>query len=268
MIEQPPIGLMVAGMMSDSFLARIPEFLDALGPVKSTSYRVASRISNRLRAGTPVKTFEDLRDTASIFLWMPDKVLESMTKAAVASTVNWKGKCIVLCDSWQNSHVLAEFQARGAAVASWNVIPGLTEPRFVMEGEARALREIKRLTTMPSSRFTVIPPASKARYFASLTLSTDLMLPVISAAAESLRSTGMPHALASSVLETWMHATVRSYARSGRKAFNGPISRGNDAMLRAELHSIAAYPKIERTFREAAKQVHQRFGGAAHWLSG
>jgi len=47
-------GLVGAGGVGRSFLARMPALLERIGPVKGASLRVSRRIANGLRAGTGV----------------------------------------------------------------------------------------------------------------------------------------------------------------------------------------------------------------------
>ncbi len=51
------VGLIGTGSLTDSPLTRFWWLSERLGPVKSASYRVASRIANMLQAGHPVKDY-------------------------------------------------------------------------------------------------------------------------------------------------------------------------------------------------------------------
>ena len=53
------VGLIGTGSLTDSPLTRFWWLSERLGPVKSASYRVASRIANMLQAGHPVKDYAE-----------------------------------------------------------------------------------------------------------------------------------------------------------------------------------------------------------------
>ena len=53
------VGLIAAGNLTGAPLTRFWWLAERLGPVKSGSYRVASRIVNMLRAGHPVKDYAE-----------------------------------------------------------------------------------------------------------------------------------------------------------------------------------------------------------------
>ena len=53
-------GLVGAGGVGRSFLARMPALLERLGPVKGTSLRVSRRIANGLKTGTGVRDYTAL----------------------------------------------------------------------------------------------------------------------------------------------------------------------------------------------------------------
>ena len=61
------VGLIGTGSLTDSPLTRFWWLSERLGPVKSASYRVASRIANMLQAGRPVKDYAEF-ETCELIL--------------------------------------------------------------------------------------------------------------------------------------------------------------------------------------------------------
>ena len=61
MKSRKPAGLVGAGGVNQSFLARMPALLEQLGPVKGSSLKVSRRIANGLRAGFGVADYRRAR---------------------------------------------------------------------------------------------------------------------------------------------------------------------------------------------------------------
>jgi hypothetical protein len=66
------VGLIGTGSLTDSPLTRFRWLSERLGPVKSASYRVASRIANMLRAGHPVKDYVEFESCELILICVPE----------------------------------------------------------------------------------------------------------------------------------------------------------------------------------------------------
>ena len=117
-------GLIGAGNLADSLPVRLHRLSESLGPVKSTSLRVASRISNTLRAGRPVVSYRDFDSCSLILVSVPSDHLPRVVTDLLAAGISWRGKSILLCSDWQDSSELAHLAARGASVGSISLVPG------------------------------------------------------------------------------------------------------------------------------------------------
>ena len=69
-------GLVSAGGVSKLFIARMPVLLRNIGPVKATTFRVARRISNLLRAGRPVEDYAGLNGCDLVWIAVPEAALD------------------------------------------------------------------------------------------------------------------------------------------------------------------------------------------------
>src|SRR5271169_3509180 len=94
-------GLVGAGGVGRSFLARMPALLGRLGPVKGTSLRVARRIANGIKGGTGVGDYEALEPCELIWLAVPESALDAIG-AELASAISMEGKIVVLCDAMRD----------------------------------------------------------------------------------------------------------------------------------------------------------------------
>src|SRR5260370_28758995 len=90
-----PVALVGAGNLTDSPLTRFLWLSDQLGPVKSRSYRLASRISNIFRSGHPVKDYAELDGRRLILVCGPEQTLPKLVSEVAASRVSSRGKAIV-----------------------------------------------------------------------------------------------------------------------------------------------------------------------------
>src|ERR1700683_4971748 len=120
------VGLIGAGSLTDSPLTRFWGLSERLGPVKSASYRVASRIANMLQAGHPVKDYAEFESCVLILVCVPEETVPKTVSEMLSAGISWKGKAVFLCSTWLDSGDLRELAARGASVGSIGTIPGFS----------------------------------------------------------------------------------------------------------------------------------------------
>ena len=121
------VGLIGTGSLTDSPLTRFWWLSERLGPVKSASYRVASRIANMLQAGHPVKDYAEFESCVLILVCVPEETVPQVVSELVSAGISWRGKAVVLCSTWLDSGDLRELSARGASVGSISPIPGFDD---------------------------------------------------------------------------------------------------------------------------------------------
>lgn len=205
-------GLVSAGGVSKSFVARMPSLLRTIGPVKATSFRVARRIANSLRAGRPVEDYTALHQSAILWVALPEAALDRVLREMSAEK-SLAGKIVIVCGTArasQNLHPCA---------ATLDVIPG-DESMLIAEGEEIALREMRRVAVADRRKLIEIPDAAKASYLAGVHLASDLLLPYFGAAVEMLRGAGFSRNQATRIAEGLGDRALRAYAKAGRKAWS------------------------------------------------
>ncbi len=257
------VALIGAGKLTDSSLSRFYWLSDRLGPVKSSSFRLASRIANQLRAGHPVKDYEEFRSSELILVCVPEPMLRPVLDDLASASIDFNGKAVVLSSSWRDSGELHGLSARGAAVGSICVIPGFDDLRYLLEGDRLAVLRSRRLVEHRDRRAVTIERSLKPFYLASLTCTGSVLFSVLMAADQALRLAGVPSADSSSILEKQVIRTLRSFVRAGRKAL--PASRELSEQIRtvaATNPDLAHY--MEQSARLAEKLVqNQKFSSAA-----
>lgn len=252
------VALVAAGNLTDSPLVRFLRLSDQLGPVKSSSYRLASRISNLFRAGYPVKDYAPLDACRLVLVFVPDLQLPGILSELEASGIRWPGKAVVLCSAWDDSSRLAAFSARGASIGSLSPVPGFDgfeDFRYLVEGDKLAIYEIKRLVARRRQRIIAIERSLKPFYLAALICSGNLLMALLVAASESLRHAGLPSPVSATILEKQFGRALRSYLRSGRKR-NPPSQE-----LSRQLHVLSAADPALAHYIEQSYHLSSRLLG-------
>lgn len=216
------VALIGAGKLTDSPLSRFYWLSGRLGPVKSSSFRLASRIANQLRAGHPVKDFEEFHSAELILVCVPEPMLPEVLGELAAAPIDFNGKAVVLSSLWLGSSELRELSARGAAVGSICLIPGFEDLRYLVEGDRLAVLRARRLVEHRDRRAITIERSFKPFYLAALTCTGSVLFSVLMAAGEALRLAGVTPADSSNILEKQVIRTLRSFVRSGRNALPAP----------------------------------------------
>lgn len=239
MKKQASTALWAAGRISRTFLTRIPSLQEQLGPIGSTSLQLASRISNLLSAGRPTEDLNTFIPCGLVLLAAPESQLDRAVDRLLDSPVNWRGKAVLLCDPVLGSESLSRMAAQGAHVASLSCLEGADERVFVAEGARFAVRMARNLVEGPGVRLVTIDPGRKAVFNAGLCFATGLMLPLMAASVETLRSSGLDQVQALNIGERLFLRTVRTYLKGGRKGWEGPIARKQTHEVIRQIQALA-----------------------------
>ncbi|MDP9113566.1 MAG: DUF2520 domain-containing protein [Acidobacteriota bacterium] len=254
-------GLVGAGGVNQSFVARMPALLEQLGPVKGSSLKVSRRIANGLHAGVGVGDYRALAPCDFIWICAPEILLDALASQLAASQP-LAGKTIVLCDVLRDSLWPGALRMAGARIATLNCLPESLEQKFVAEGHPRALAELRKLLARDRRRLIEIRPAAKPLYLAGVHLASHLLLPWIAGATESLRSAGFARSEAVSAVEALGERTLRAYGKAGNKAWNcaaaeqlrRAVDKDFDTLLQADARLAALFSDGgERMLRYFAK---------------
>jgi len=219
MKAQKPAGLIGAGGVNQSFLARLPAVLEQLGPVKGSSLKVSRRIANGLRAGFGVSDYRALEPCGFIWILAPETALDCIS-AELASAVPLEGKTVVMCEAFRDSLRPSPLRAAGARVVTLNCLPESSERKFVGEGHAADLAQVRKLLAVDHRKLIELQPAAKPLYFAGAYLGSQLLMPWIAGAAESFRAAGFSRDDAVGAVEALGVRALRAYAKAGDKAWN------------------------------------------------
>lgn len=265
-MKQRRIGLVGAGSLSRSFIARLPALHERLGPVLAPSYRLASRLVNTLRAGRPVEHYDELEEAQLVLVAVPDANLPQVIADLASGLEDWGERAVLLCDSCEDCVILRELAGRGAATASLTPVPGLKD-RYVVEGDRRAIREAKGLFQGGPALVWEMPCGRKSVFLAALTFASGLLLPVADAAARCLRATGLPAPACNSLAEQLLDRALRAYLHGGRKAWGGVLAEADATQIARELAALeTADPGLARAYRQLARFALEWFEKDTGWF--
>src|SRR5580658_583850 len=229
------VGLVCAGGVGQSFLARMPALLQHLGPIKTSAFRVSRQVANTLRAGEAASHYSVLEACRLILVWVPDARLDRVLRDLVARTpirkAPFSSPMLVLCGCVRDSLAPSALHGTGARIATLNPIPDSGERIFVAEGHPATVRHLRALFAECGRKVILLKPGAKPLFFAGIHAGAPLLLPWIAAGMACLRAAGFSRSEAAAVGEILGARVLRKYAKAGAKAW----SRITAVELRAAL---------------------------------
>lgn len=257
------VAVYAGGNLSLSSVAGLARLNGQLGPVKASSLRVASRISNTLRAGFPVAHVDSFADYALIALSVPDRIILGCIEELERSTLDWQGRVLIIGDTPRDSSVCAGLAARGAQVATFNVVAGMA----VMEGATTAIREFRRLLLPRSARVVRLASGGKPLLFAGLTLAS-FTAHLAAAASDCLRTAGIEPGQARGMVHNLMAEALRAHTKAGRKAVDSDYGEPAWNSIRQQHAALSrTQPDLANYFAAAAAASAQLAGVEPQSLS-
>jgi len=255
-------ALAAAGAASRSFLSRLPALRSQLGPVASTSLRLAARMTNALRAGTPVRAASDLDLADVLLICIPGMPLEPLIDDAFMDAIQWPRKSVLILEGGNGSPVEHALRTRGAAVGTLATVPGLPD-HFVITGDRPAVRLAKAMVHSLQGQVFEIAADRVLLFECALTLTGSLFTPFLEAVVESLRHAGLEQPKAAATADLLFLQSLRSFRRAGRKSWSGPIALADRAALDAQQDALQQVnPAMANFFRDAVRygfELYQTF---------
>lgn len=252
-------GLVCAGGVNRTFVARMPTLLASIALVKAASVRVARRIANSLGAGRPVESYTGLTSCNMIWIAVPDFALEQVL-GDLAGEKLLAGAGFILCDSMHESACMRPLRAASInAVFSSGGALAREEGTLVAEGDAGILRYLRRVAEAEKRKLIEIRTGSKALFIAGTHFAAHLTLPWIAAAVESLRAAGFSRLEATRVVEELATRTLRAYGKAGSKAWRPSAA----AELRRALNSRLPDARLNLLYRDGIEHALEFFKSGA-----
>ncbi len=251
MKKRPQVALVCAGNLSGSPILAFPGLPEQLGPVMSSSLRLASRIVHTLRAGSPVNNYEAFAESKLVLIAEPDAGIADTVRALADAGLHWEGKCVVLCSAALESERLGVLAECGAAIASLCNIPDLEVPAILVEGDRTAMAALRPLARQGAPLLMHVPASRKRFYLAAEACAGPLLAAILLRTDEYLQLAGVGAANAAHILRGRTGKTLRAFLKSGR----GP----QEPELERELAALAALdPDIADSLQRIAALTTQK----------
>jgi len=253
------VGLIGAGGVNRSFLARMPALLESLGPVKGSSLRVSRRIANGFRTGVGVSDYAALQGCELIWMFGPENTLDRIT-AELAAKVRLEGKMVVLCEVMRDSLWPGPLRTASVRVATLNCIPESGERTFVAEGHPAVVIELRKLLALDGRKLIELRPAAKILYLSGVHLGAHLLTPWIAGAVESFRAAGFSRSQAAHTVQTLGARALGAYAKAGAKAWNQADAESLRKAIEAGMETIRlADQRLAALYADSMKRLPQAF---------
>ena len=247
-------ALLASGSAAASPVLRAIAAAQAIGPVASTSFRVASRIANTMRAGRAVPSVDAFEACHVVLISAPDRAVDAAVAQLTAAPFEWKHRTVILIGD--DGERLAPLHELGAVTGVIAAMPGFEERFFVLEGERAALRELRPLLGR-SVRVLLVPPGARARFDAAITLAGHALFPTLVAADAAFASTGLSRRLTDAVLEKTVQRAVRAWINGRRKGW-GTLDGQGGARLDPQIAALEhADPRAGAYFRSLVETMRE-----------
>jgi hypothetical protein len=210
-------GVVGAGAVGKSLIARLPGKARDLGPVSGVSYRVASRITNSLRAGQAAREPADLNGPRTILFHSPPDQIPGLGQVLLSDQIDWNGKALVICDCELPAQFLACLHNRGASTSMAREfgIAGY----LAVQGTGPALAAAHRIARELRLKTVDIPPGAAHSFDAAVTLATSAFTPLMDRVAALLRHAGARETEAPRLAAALFQKTAADYIHSGKQSW-------------------------------------------------
>jgi predicted short-subunit dehydrogenase-like oxidoreductase (DUF2520 family) len=217
------LGLIVEGNSTSSAILRLPSVGAQLGPVKAGSLQVARRVSNFLRSGYGVNTYEELAGSRIILIRVPDASVPKVVTELCESDLDLSQFGFVLCETWMQTEALQPLKQRGAAIAS---LVGASETRkkiFAVEGDTALVRQIRRIVERSDAQTIELRAGAKHLLFTATVLLTSIPVPVFLCAQQALRESGLSGNQLATLLGELAASTLAGFLRGSKGLWSGSL---------------------------------------------
>jgi predicted short-subunit dehydrogenase-like oxidoreductase (DUF2520 family) len=237
--------------------------------VMARSEKKARTAVRAINGGIACSGFDSrLLDSQLVLITTPDGALSIVAEElARAGGKRWRGRIVLHTSGALDRGVLAPLHRLGAATGSMHPmqtfsgrrVPPLSGVLFGIEGDTRALAMARRIVKDLGGTAAVIPNGRKAAYHAAAVLVAGLGMGLVESAIRVLMSVGFTRQRAMQSLWKLLRQVLSDAERLGtRKAWVGPLVRGDFGTIAAHHRALRRYPPEFRQLYEALARVAVR----------
>jgi predicted short-subunit dehydrogenase-like oxidoreductase (DUF2520 family) len=255
MIAKPLVAIVGAGNLGTVLALSLRQAgyrIDAIitrsggGPLRGAQ-RVARQLSIRASADPSAASRAQL-----IWFCVPDAQISRAARSLV-DAIEWKGIVAAHSSGALGSDELDPLRCRGAAVASVHPMmtfvrgsrPSFAGVPFAVEGDAAALRVVRRVVEDLGARAYPIRNSEKAAYHAWGTFASPLLTALLATTEQVATLAGVSRKEAKRRMLPILQQTLANYAScNAGAAFSGPIIRGDVDTVKRHLGVLAGAPAV------------------------
>lgn len=259
-MKKLPVGLVIEGNSTSSVLLRLPGVVSSLGPIKSSGFQVARRVSNFLRGGFAARSYAELEIARIILIRAPDRSTNRLVSEIVESGLNCSDRVFVLCETWAPTESLKPLQELGASIASLVLLPTGAEKIFAIEGDPLAVRPVRKLLDQAEVRSVELKENTKHLLYAGVTLCSVLPIPLLVLCQQALREAGFSGNQLSLVLKDMSFEMIAGFLKSARLTWGGFLveSGTNEDFYWRRLNDT--HPELAKNLRDLIECVELYMG--------
>jgi predicted short-subunit dehydrogenase-like oxidoreductase (DUF2520 family) len=187
-----------------------------------------------------------------VLLATPDREIARVALELARARLPWRGRIVAHTSGALSSSALEPLRQRGALVASIHPLASIAAARpeinfsgtpFAIEGDARAVRLLRRLVLSMGGHPVTIPREAKALYHLIACILSNDLVAFLACGFEAARGLGLGARQASRLYLPLIRGTVENVARLGPvKGLTGPVSRGDIPTLRLHVEALRTLP--------------------------
>ena len=217
---------------------------------QSAAAAAAFMTSSKGGAVTASARLADVRGAGALLLAVPDRSIAALAGELADLGVVEPGMLVFHCSGALDASVLAPCAALGALTASIHPLTSFADPaalieRFagvfcITEGHVAALLQLEPVFAALGARIARLAGSVKAAYHAGAVLASGHLVTTLAAALAAEQLAGIDAVTATAMLEPLLRTSIDNALKLGPKAaMTGPLPRGDDAVVRAHLATLA-----------------------------
>ena len=263
MAKRPSVAIVGAGRLGSALARELLQAGYAIAEIVTRqSQEPLKRASVLGIQGAHVSTYaEAVLNAQLIWFCVPDGEIANVARA-LASRVEWNGKCAFHSSGALPSDELRALRRRGASVASVHPLmtfvhgprPSLQGVSFGLEGDRRALSLARKVVKEIGGEAFLIRKQDKTTYHAWGSFASPLLVALLATAEEVAHKSGVSPQAARKRMMPILSQTLENYGKLGpAAAFSGPIIRGDVETVRQHLKVLRKIPDARKVYMALAK---------------
>jgi predicted short-subunit dehydrogenase-like oxidoreductase (DUF2520 family) len=261
---KPKIAIVGAGNFATALAVSLQRSGYSIEAVISRSRAGSLKKARTLAGEVGARAFSTIPGTLSaelVWFCVPDGQIAVAARTS-PEEIEWKGRVALHSSGVLTSDELAVLRSRGAAVAAVHPLmtfvrssrPPLAGVPFAVEGDAAAIREMRRVIKDLGGSTHATRKEDKAAYHAWGTFASPLLTALLATTEQVAAAAGVNHGDARRRMMPILRQTLENYAALGAPdGFSGPIMRGDADTVRRHLRILGALPEARAVYVALAR---------------